>query len=96
MLRETWGNVTFIPDTPLVYSEDLDRGHVFISQCAASAQDMREKGGYLVERYLLSSDAADITYLFHKNRNTPVKCKTVSLCVHTLKDIQRLTYSGSL
>lgn len=61
MLRETWGNVTFIPDRPFLYSEDLDRGHVFISQCAARTQDMWEKGGYKVERYLLSSDVADIT-----------------------------------
>lgn len=34
--------MTFIPDRALVYSEDLDRGGVFISQQAARTLDEKE------------------------------------------------------
>lgn len=57
--RQTRRNLTFIPDS-LVYSQGLERGGVFISQCVARTRNMRREGGYWEEWEDLSLDVGDV------------------------------------
>lgn len=54
--------MTVIPDTVLVYSEGLERGGVFISQCAARTSDM-QKGRRLHENVDVIREKAEHSFI---------------------------------